>query len=307
MKVVITGGSGLIGSALARNLYIKGHEIGILGRNTKNELNLPYHFYKWDIDKSEIDRAALENTDYIVHLAGENISDKRWTIKQKLIIEKSRVKSAELVFDYCKENITKLKAFITSSAIGYYGTFTSGRILYENDSPGNDFLAEIGVKWENAADLFKMLGIRTVKIRTGVVLSHLGAAYTKMSKPIKLGMGASFGNGKQYVPWIHLDDIVAIFEKAIEDEKMDGAYNGVSPCYLTNKELTQAIAKSLNKPYWLPNIPSFVIRAVFGEMSDILLKGTRISADKIVDQGFQFKFPTIEIALEDLAKQLKKI
>ncbi len=303
MKVLITGGSGLIGNALAQKLHEKGYEIGILGRKSKNDLNLPYQFYSWNIDTEEIEKKAFENTDYIVHLAGASISDKRWTKAQKLIIEKSRVKSTEMLFKACIENKTNLKAFISSSAIGYYGTFTSEEVLDENAGPGNDFLGEIGIKWERAADLFQDNGIRTVKVRTGVVLSNLGAAYVKMSKAIKMGLGSAFGNGKQYVPWIHLDDIVSIFVKAIEDENMIGAYNGVSPNNLNNKELISAIAKSLNKPLWLPNIPAFVIKALFGEMSDILLKGTRVSANKIIEQGFVFKFADIKSALKDLAKK----
>jgi len=303
MKVLITGGSGLIGDALAQKLHQKGFEIAILGRNNKNASNLPYQFFSWNIDKDKIEKSAFENIDYIVHLAGANISDKRWTKKQKLIIEKSRVKSAELLFKACQEQNIKPKAFISSSAIGYYGTFTSEKILKESDGPGTDFLAEIGVKWERAADLFQKEGVRTVKIRTGVVLSNLGAAYVKMSKSIKLGLGAAFGKGKQYIPWIHIDDIVSIYIKAIEDKNMNGVFNGVSPNNLTNNELTAAIAKSLKKPYCLPNIPSFVFKVLFGEMSDILLKGTRVSAEKIIMQGFEFQYPEIVSALNNLAEK----
>ncbi len=306
MKVLITGGSGLIGKALAHELHQKGYEIGILGRNNENTLNLPYQFYSWNIDAGTIDKEAVENTDYIIHLAGANISEKRWTALQKINIEKSRVKSAEMLFNACIENNVNLKAFISSSAIGYYGTFTSENILDETAGPGNDFLAEIGIKWEKAADLFRDKGIRTVKIRTGVVLSHMGAAYVKMSKAVKFGLGSAFGNGKQYVPWIHLDDIISIYIKAIEDESMKDIYNGVSPNSLNNKELILAIAKSLKKPCWLPNIPAFIIRAAFGEMSDILLKGTRVSANKIIQQGFEFKYADINIALNDLAIKSKR-
>ncbi|MDF1549140.1 MAG: TIGR01777 family oxidoreductase [Bacteroidales bacterium] len=303
-KVLITGGSGLIGRMLAKELDKEGYKISILGRNKYNQDKNSYTHYNWDIEKGNIDSEAVKNVECIVHLAGENISEKKWSPTQKIIIENSRVKSAKLLYQACLEQKVWPKTFISSSAIGYYGTFTSDKILTEEDGPGSDFLAEIGKKWESAADLFKQKGIRTVKIRTGVVLSKDGAAYPKMAKPAKFGLAAAFGSGKQYVPWIHIHDIVNIFTKAIEDEKMHGAYNGVAPQHLTNKELTKAIAKSFNKPYWLPNIPEFILKAVFGEMSDIILKGSRISAEKIKASGYTFKFSEIEDALKELSTKI---
>jgi uncharacterized protein (TIGR01777 family) len=300
--ILITGGSGLIGQHMANELQKKGYEIRILSRKKSKNDNSPFKSYYWNIDSYDIDAEAVKNADFIVHLAGENISEKRWTNKQKIIIENSRVKSAELLYKAFYENDLWPKAFISSSAIGYYGTFKSEQILTEDSSPGNDFLGKIGKKWEAAADMFEKKGVRTVKIRTGVVLSKDGAAYPKMAKPSKFGLAAAFGSGKQYVPWIHIDDIVNIFTKAIEDNNMKGIYNGVAPEYLTNKQLTKAIAKGLGKPYFMPNIPSFLLRAAFGKMADILLKGSRVSAEKIIESGFEFKYPDIEAAMKELVQ-----
>ncbi len=301
--VLITGGSGLIGHALANRLQNKGYEIRILSRKRNNNDASPFKNYYWNINDYTMDASALKEVDFIVHLAGENISEKKWTKKQKIIIEDSRVKSAELLYKTCYENNLWPKAFISSSAIGYYGTFTSDKILTEESPAGNDFLGRIGQKWETATNLFEKKRIRTVKIRIGVVLSKDGAAYPKMAKPAKFGLAAAFGSGKQYVPWIHIDDIVNIFIKAIEDENMNEVYNGVAPEHLTNKRLTKEIAKGLGRPYFMPNLPSFLLRTVFGEMADILLKGSRVSAEKIIESGFVFKYPKIQLAINNLAKK----
>lgn len=300
--ILITGGNGLIGKALSKVLCEKGHQVRVLSRSKATTNTLELASFHWDIKKEIIDPKALKNVDCIVHLAGENISEKRWTKKQKVIIEQSRVKSAQMLFNACKKNNTWPKSFVASSAIGYYGTFTSQEILTEESQAGNDFLSRIGKKWEKAADLFQEKGIRTVKIRTGVVLSKHGAAFPKMAKPARFGLAAAFGSGKQYVPWIHLDDIVNIFANAIENKKLQGIYNGVAPQHLTNKQLIISIAKGLKKPYFLPNVPSFFFRMLFGEMADILLKGSKVSAEKIMETGFKFKYPTIETAMEKLTK-----
>jgi uncharacterized protein len=299
-KILITGGSGLIGKQLSKKLADKSYEIRILGRQKIQPDNFPYQYYSWDINQEIIDTKALENIDYVINLTGENISEKRWTKEQKLLIERSRVNSTKLLYKVCNENNTWPKAFISSSAIGYYGTFNSEKILTEESQAGNDFLAQVCEKWEKAANLFAEKGIRTVKIRTGVVLSKYGGAYDKISKLTRKGLAAAIGSGKQYIPWIHIDDIVNIFIKAIEDEHFEGVYNGIAPQHITNKEFTKAVIKSLNQSLILPNIPSFILKATYGEMSDILLKGSRISSDKLLQANFQFEFPDLEQALIDL-------
>lgn len=299
-KVLITGGTGTIGKVLAKKLSQKGYEINILSRKT-NKL-APYNQYTWSVNENLIEETALENVDYIIHLAGTNISDKRWSKTQKSAIETSRINSTKLIFNTCRRINSWPKAFISSSAIGYYGTFNSEQILNETSEPGKDYLANVCVNWEKASELFAEMKVRTVLIRTGVVLDKSNGAYQKISKPAKLGLASVLGKGNQFVPWIHIDDIVNIYIKAIEDDKMVGPYNGVAPQHITNKELTKEIAGSLKKPMFLPNIPSLIIKMAYGQMSDILLKGSRISSHKLQEAGFRFIYENIKEALAQLAK-----
>jgi len=300
-KILITGGSGLIGKELSRKMAEKDYEIRILGRKKNNMENSRFKYYQWDIDNEIIDSKCLEQIDYIVHLAGENISEKSWSKQQKIIIENSRVKSAQLLFNACQKNDIWPKAFISTSAIGYYGTFTSEKILNEESPVGQDFLARVCEKWEQVADLFANNGIRTVKIRTGVVLSRDGGAYKKIAQTAQKGISSAIGSGNQYIPWIHIDDIVNIFEKAIEDPTMSGIYNGVAPQHITNKEFTKEIANSLKKPFRFPKVPSFVLKTIYGEMSSIILEGTRVSSEKIQQSGFRFKYAGLQDALNELS------
>ena len=211
--ILITGGTGLVGIHLCRKLKEKGYNISILSRANKQDTEIPT--YVWDIDNKEIEKEAIETADYVIHLAGANIGDKRWTTKRRQLIIDSRVKTGELIFDKTKESKIKLKAFISASAIGYYGTITSDKIFCETDLPSNDFLGETCRQWEQSADRFEELGIRTVKIRTGVALTKQGGALAKMITPVKMGIGSAIGNGKQYLPWIHIDDLCGIYIKAI--------------------------------------------------------------------------------------------
>jgi uncharacterized protein (TIGR01777 family) len=216
------------------------------------------------------------------------------------LILDSRIKSGDLLFRSVSGNAKKLKAFISASAVGYYGAVTSDKIFYEEDLPSGDFLGETCRRWEQSADRFEEIGIRTIKIRTGVVLSGHGGALAKMVIPVKMGVGSAMGNGKQYMSWIHVEDLCNIYIMAIEDVEMRGAYNAAAPDHITNKEFTKSLAQSLGKPFWFPNIPAFAIKTLFGEMSDILLKGSRVSSEKIISTGYSFKFPDLESALNDL-------
>lgn len=297
-KVLITGGTGLIGNHLRRALLDRGFEVAILSRTKKNDNN--FLTYLWDLDENEIDREAINSVDYIIHLAGVNVGEKRWTAKRKQLILDSRIKSGNLILHNIDQQNSQLKAYITASGTGYYGTVTSEKIFSELDSAANDFLGQVCEKWEQVADRFAEKGIRSVKIRTGVVLSNQGGALSKMLVPVKLGIGSAIGNGNQYFPWIHMDDLCSIYIKAIEDSTMNGAYNAVSPEYFTNRQFTHEIAHQLKKPFWFPNIPSFAIRILFGKMSQILLNGSRVSAEKILNSGFIFKYPKLEDALKQL-------
>jgi uncharacterized protein (TIGR01777 family) len=296
--VIITGGSGLIGKQLCRKLKEAGYNVALLSR--KSSHNNDFAVFYWDPEKNEIDHNAISSADYIIHLAGAGIGDKIWTKKRRQIISDSRIKTGELIFKKVQESGKKLKTFISASGIGYYGTITSDKIFTEIDQPANDFLGEICRKWEQMADRFEESGIRTVKIRTGVVLSGSGGALGRIIPIVRMGIGSPLGSGKQYMPWIHIEDLCNIYIKAIEDKSLKGTYNAVSPEHITNKDLMRALTKVLRKPFFFPAVPSFTIKILFGKMSGILLDGSRVSADKIISAGYNFEFPDLESALENL-------
>ncbi len=296
--ILITGGTGLVGRFLCKKLKNKGYSVAILGRTSQKVAEITT--YTWDIEKNEIEKEAIEKADYIIHLTGANISESRWTAKRKKLIIDSRVKSAQLIFEKLKENTNQVKAFISASAIGYYGTISTDKIFSETDVPANDFLGKTCRQWEQSADRFEQLGIRVVKIRTGVVLAKQGGALAKMITPIKLGIGSAIGNGRQYLPWVHIEDLCDIYIKAIEDTQMNGVYNAVAPDHKTNRDFTETLAHVLRKPFWFPNIPAIVMKIIFGKMSAMLLKGSRVSSEKIKNAGYKFKFAKLEGALVNL-------
>lgn len=297
--VLITGAGGMIAKELAKKIC-KDYEIRFLTRNRKQE-----NEYEWDIKKGTVDETAFDNVSHIIHLAGANISEKRWTPERKRELISSRVDSAELLRTTLRKNRIKLKSFISASGINFYGTKTSEKIYVETDPPGNDFLSEVVVLWERAADDFKEqdLAERVVKIRTAVVLSEKDGALKKMVPPVQYYIGSPLGTGKQYMPWIHIEDICSIYEFALKNPAIEGAYNAVSPQHATNKELTKKIAKVLGKPLWMPNVPGFVLKLIFGELASAILEGSRASSQKILDTGFHFKFPDLEKALRDILKK----
>ncbi|MDO9595464.1 MAG: TIGR01777 family oxidoreductase [Lutibacter sp.] len=293
-SILVTGGTGFIGRALCDLLRTKGHTVLILSRTKTDK---PNTFY-WNLAERYIDPAAIINTDYIIHLAGEGIADKRWTAQRKKDLINSRVETANLLFEKVKELNPNLKGFIAASGIGYYGATTSEKIYEENDAVGEDFISEICKVWEKASLQFDAINIRTVIFRTGVVLAKEGGALEKLSQPIKLGVGAPIGSGEQYIPWIHLNDLCNMYVEAIENREFKGIYNAVAPEHVTNKSLTKMIAKNLKKPLWLPNIPAFVMKLILGKMAVIILEGSRVSSEKIMATGFKFKFPTLNEALD---------
>jgi len=300
VRILITGGSGLIGEKLIRLLLEKGYEVSVLSRNPDNIRNPAIRVFHWDIEKNEIEQEALTDCDYIVHLAGANMGEQRWSNKRKQQILDSRIKTAGCLRENLEKQNHKIKTFISASAIGYYGAITSHKIFDENSSYEKDFLGTTCHQWEQSADSFTDLGIRVVKIRTGVVLSPGGGVLSKLNFPVRMGLGAAIGTGKQYLPWIHLDDLCKIYQRAIENSNMKGAYNAVAPEHITNQELISRISKTLKRPFWLPNIPSFFFKMLFGELSGMLLNGSRVSSDKLVAVGYKFNFPTIDKALRDI-------
>lgn len=294
--VLITGANGLIAKELAKKIGNE-YEVRFLTRK-KRQANE----YEWDLKKKTIDETAFNNVSHIIHLAGANISENRWTAERKKELIASRVDSAALLRNTLRKKEIKLKSFISASGINFYGTETTEKIFSENDPPGHDFLSEVVVLWERAADHFKEqnLADRIVKIRTAVVLSEKEGALKKMLPPIEYGIGSALGSGKQYMPWIHIEDICSIYEFALKHPNLHGAYNAVSPQHATNAGLTKKIAEVLHKPLFMPNVPTFVLKMLFGELANAILEGSRASSQKIQDAGFQFKFPDLKDALRDL-------
>lgn len=298
MNILITGGTGLIGKRLTDLLIEKGHSVSILSRSKKQSDNTT--FYTWDIANQQIETEAIKNADVIVHLAGANVGEGRWTEKRKKEIIDSRVDSGNLLFSEVKKHNPNLKAFITSSAIGYYGMVTTTKTFTETDPAGTDFLADVCVKWETVANQFESLGIRTAKLRTGVVLDKNDGALAKLITPIKLGIGSALGSGQQAMPWIHLEDICGIYLHLIENSNLRGAYNGVAPSRENNKEFSKTVANVLNKPFWFPNVPVFALKLLLGEQAVIALEGSSISSKKVEESGYKFQFKKLKPALEDI-------
>ena len=299
-RILIAGGSGAVGSHLISYLKQYGFEISILSRK-KTNLKEARTFY-WDIENNDIDLNCFEGVSHIIQLSGANISEKRWTSARKKEIVNSRVNSTNLLFQSVRSNNIKLKSFISASAIGYYGAVTNEHIYSENDLPGNDFLADTCIKWEKAAEQFIGAGVRTVKIRTGIVLIKSQGILAKIMLPVKFGLGAAFGSGKQYFPWIHVDDLCGIYFKAVCDETMNGPYNAVAPAVTTNKQFIDTICSVLHKPKILQSIPAVFLKIAFGELAGTILNGSRVSAEKIIKSGFAFKFDDLEKAINDLVK-----
>jgi len=297
--VLITGGSGLIGQKLTHVLLKKGYGVSHLSRSKDAKGVRSYH---WDLSNGYCDPEAFKETSVVVHLAGAGVADKRWTSKRRKEILDSRVNSTQLLFESIK-NSGKVDTFISASAIGYYGFGKPDKIFAESDEPGTDFLAGVTQHWEEEVKKFTTLGIREVRLRTGVVLSDEGGALPKLAQPIKWGVGSPLGSGKQMMSWIHIDDLIGMFVQAIEQTDMHGAYNAVSPNPVSNKEMTKAIAKILKRPLILPAVPGFALKLILGEMSEIILNGSSVSAEKIISKNFNFKFKNLESALADIYKK----
>jgi uncharacterized protein len=296
--VLITGGNGLIGKYLAIKLRSGGYHVITLSRSAGKNNGKDQFF--WDSDKNIIDPGAITPADYIIHLAGANIGDKRWTKQRKQEIIDSRVKSTQLIFNAVQAQPNHLKAFISASATGYYGAVTTEKVFSESDLPASDFLGETCRRWEEAAHQFENASVRTVIIRTGVVLTPKGGALGKMTPLVRLGLGSPLGSGNQYLPWIHIDDLCEIYIRALKDQSMTGAFNAAAPDNPTNKEFYRILARLMKKPLWLPAVPSIVLKIALGKMSAMLLEGSRVSSEKIRTAGYHFRFPELEGALRAL-------
>ncbi len=299
MKVLITGATGLVGNELSSLLLQNGVTVHYLS-TSKSKLvsESNYKGFYWNPNAGDIDKNALDEVDVIVHLAGASVSE-RWTTSYKEEIINSRVLSTRLLFQTLSKNQNQVKHIISASAIGIYPSSYDAVYSEDNQEVDASFLGEVVQQWEEEVDQFERLGILVSKVRTGIVLAEEGGALQKMVKPIKLGLGAAFGTGKQYQSWIHNHDLASLYYYIIQ-YKLEGIYNAVSPYPVTNEGLTKAIANTLAVPYFMPNIPKFILKIILGEMHQILFTSQNVSARKILERGFQFKYASLDKALQDL-------
>ena len=294
MIILITGGGGLIGRALANKLQREGHEVRILSRSKRQSSDLKY--FRWDYKNSFLEAGAMEDVEVLVHLAGEGIADKRWTQSRKREIIDSRVESLKFLQNFVPKT---LKTLIGGSAIGYYGGDSGESENAENSANGDDFMAHTCNLWEHTETEFAQNNnLRLAIIRTGVVLDKKGGALSKMALPVKYNFGSPLGTGKQWMSWIHIDDLVGMLYESIVNTKIEGVFNGVAPETLRNSDFTQTLANILSKKIWLPAVPSFLLKLILGEMSVVILGSSKVKNKRKILPSFQF--PTLEKALSDI-------
>lgn len=293
-KILIAGGTGFVGKALIKHLINCGYMVNVLTRrsNINNPENIQY--FEWNTENAFIDEKAFEGVSKIINLTGANISEKRWTEKRKVEIIESRTKSIDLLYNYVKTRNYSINTFISSSAVGYYGSVTIDEIFTEKSNNGSDFLASVCRKWEASALQFESLGVATVILRKGVILGKDGGMYQKLAPLAKLGINTSLGNGKQFLPWIDIRDLVRLYEFILKTKEINGVFNVVSSEHITMNDFSKVLLRSFGKTSFLPNAPAFLLKLLFGEMSVMLLKGSRVSNEKIKQTGFKFEYSSIE-------------
>lgn len=307
--ILITGGTGMIGTRLTELLTGKGYEVIILSRQSSvvSRERKGVSYANWDVAVQTIDKEAIAKADHIIHLAGAGVADKRWNEKRKQEIVNSRTQSSALIVKALAEMPNHVESVISSSAIGWYGSDTDKsreKGFTEEAVADTEFLGDTCRLWEESIGPVTKLGKRLVKLRTGIVLSNEGGALVEFKKPIRAGIAAILGNGKQVVSWIHVDDLCNMFIHAIENKEMNGAYNAVAPHPVTNKYLTLTLSKQMRGSFYIPvYVPSFVLKIVMGEMSIEVLKSATVSARKIQLAHFDFLYPAIEEAIKQLIKK----
>ena len=302
---MITGGTGLVGKNLTTALLMKGYEVIILSRTQyEQQTDQKIKYATWNLATGEIDGNALSEADYIVHLAGAGVMDKKWTKRYKNEIVSSRIKSSELLIKGLRENTNNVKTVISASAIGWYRTDddpNNKEIFIESDEPGKNFLGETCRLWEKSIEPVEQLGKRLVKLRFGIVLSNAGGALEEFKKPLRFGIAAILGNGKQIISWIHIDDLCRMIIYAIENELITGTYNAVAPSPVSNKIFTLKLAARLRNQFYIPiHVPKFFLQLFLGQQSTEVLKSAMVSCEKIKAEGFIFLYPTIDAALKRL-------
>jgi len=298
-RVLISGGTGFVGSYLSEYLINRGYKISILSRKLDQNTE-DIHYYIWDVENNKIDKNCLHNVQIIIHLAGENVAASRWSDKRKTQLLESRLNSTLLLYNLLERETNTVNTFISASATGIYGSSTTDHVYREKDLLGADFLADVCLNWEAQVFKIKDLGIRTVVLRTGLVLAKDNGALAKMIIPFKLGLGSALASGKQYTPWIHIEDLCKMYLYALENSTMENAYNAVVGDDINNEEFSKTLSKVLKKPFFMPRVPKFILTVVFGEMAVILTEGSRVSSEKIRKEGFKFSYPRLIKALQNL-------
>jgi len=297
MNILITGGSGGLGKHLSDLLLSKGHSVSFLSRKPGHDNRIKS--YTWDVKNGIIDEHSIDGVDTVIHLAGAGIAGKRWTTKRKKELVDSRVKSIELVYSLLIKKPHNVKTVISASAVGYYSN-RGDELMTETSTPATDFIAKCCVEWEAAVDEGEKLNLRVVKFRTGVVLDKKAGALATIAIPVKLYIGSAIGSGKQWISWIHWEDVVNMYLFAIDNQTLKGTFNMVAPNPVTNAQLTRALAKQLKKPLWAPKVPAFLLKILLGEMSSVVLASTKVACDKITDAGFNFKYTNLQGSLAEI-------
>ena len=307
--VLISGGSGLVGTNLTRHLLERNFQVIILTRD-KNKVsdNSNISYSHWDVKKQIIDPEVVKKADHIIHLAGAGVMDKSWSAEYKKTIINSRTESADLLIKGLKETDHQVRTFVSSSAIGYYGPdpklMARKEGFIETDLPFNDFLGETCVLWEAASEPVKDLGIRRVVFRLGIVLANEGGAFKEFKTPLKFGVATIFGSGKQIISWIHIDDVCRMFCESLEHDHIRGAYNAVAPQPVAQKNFITLLGEKLKDSFFIPmHVPAFLLKLMLGKRSVEILKSATVSDKKIKATGFTFLYPSLESALSELAKK----
>lgn len=297
-KILIAGGTGFVGKQLISYLSEKGYELSVLTRHRSPSYGSVAYF-QWDVEKAYIDEEAFVGVDTIINMTGANIGEKRWTEKRKREVLDSRVNSIQLLHKYVSENNFPIKTLISSSAVGYYGAVTTDIIFDESSSKGNDFLAAICSQWENAARQFTNFGTRVIILRKGVVVGKEGGMYQKMAPLAKRGINPAVGTGEQYMALIDMRDLTRLYDFLLTHPEISGIFNAVSSEHITMNGLANEFLAHFGKKSFLPNVPSFIVRLLFGEMATMLLNGSRINNEKIKQHEFVFLYDTLEKSLEN--------
>jgi uncharacterized protein (TIGR01777 family) len=301
-KVLITGGTGAIGRQLIARLLSIQWQVNVVGRSQYSDLPEGCNYYMWDLAKMEMPQESIEGVTHLVHLAGAGIAEERWSDRRKVEIRDSRVTPILLISKTLREAGIKLDCVVSASGVGYYGAITNSNIYRETNQAHGDFLGRTCHAWENSISYLSDSTTREVRLRTGVVLMNGKGALQKLQLPAKFGLGSALGSGKQWVPWIHIDDLVQLYEKALSDSGLSGPINAVAPDFITQANLSRTINKVLSRPNILPNVPRALLKMSLGEMSELILEGSRVSPERLLKTGFKFRFGELELALRNLLK-----